>query len=99
MRYRHLLMVLLTALLATTASAGTGNDFGALAPLTKIIDFATGDVARAIGTLALVGLGFTWLRESDRERGEKVARWAIAVAIIFGAPQIMGALGFTGATF
>ena len=97
----HLLLFASLLLLAPDALAGGTDLLEVTAAFDRIIGFFTGPFARLVGILALVAAGFAWFKTRE-EGGEKLRLLGFVttgIALMVGAANIFGALGFTGATF
>lgn len=77
--------IVLACLLAPAAAhaAGIGE-----AAAQRLIDLMTGTLARLVGILALVAVGFSgW---TGRMAWDRAVHWAVGTVVIFGAAEIMG---------
>lgn len=94
------ILILTLALYAPELLAGTASSLGNFtAPLTKVVEWMTGDIGRAVATIVLGLYGYhLWKKRSD-DKAEKGLMFVIGAAIVLGAPTIITGLGFQGATY
>ena len=89
-----------TLLDAPQALAGTATSLGNFtAPLQNVIDWMTGDIGRLVATAVLALFGFYLWKKRSEDKAEKGLMFVVGAAIVLGAPQVIQALGFQGATY
>ena len=98
------LLVLLAALAAlmvvlpADVVAGTGGvDLPWNTPLQNLLDNMTGTTARILAGLMFVVGGIVWGFTRNEEGAKRFGQGIIAIALMFGAVQIVDALAFAGA--
>jgi type IV secretion system protein VirB2 len=79
------------------AMAGTGGvDLPWNTPLQNLLDNMTGSTARILaGTMFVVG-GIVWGFTRNEEGAKRFGQAIVAIALMFGAVQIVDALAFAG---
>ena len=84
-------------LLPGEAMAGTGGvDLPWNTPLQNLLDNMTGSTARILaGTMFVVG-GIVWGFTRNEEGAKRFGQAIVAIALMFGAVQIVDALAFAG---
>lgn len=96
---RVLAVALTLILMATPAWAGdAGTDMPWNGPLTVMLSNLTGPTARVFAGIMLVFGGMLWGFSRHEDGVKRVGQAIIAIAIMFGAVQIVAALQFAGAT-
>lgn len=99
---RPLLLLAILAVLTTfapEAAAGTGGvDLPWNTPLQNLLDNLTGATARILAGLMLVVGGIVWGFTRSEEGARRFGQAVVAIALMFGAVQIVDALAFAGAT-
>ena len=99
MRARVGLIALWLFSLPAVARAGTGGtDMPWNAPFTVLLANLTGPTARVMAGLMLVIGGVVWGFSRHEEGVRRVGQAIFAIALMFGAVQIVGLLQFAGAT-
>lgn len=96
------LAVTLGALLALApdAVAGTGGtDLPWNTPLQNLLDNMTGSTARILAGIMFVVGGIVWGFTRNEEGAKRFGQAIVAIALMFGAVQIVDALAFAGAAF
>ncbi len=69
------------------------------APIQNVINWVTGDIGRLVSIIVLALFGFSlWKKRAD-DKGERGLMFLLGTAVVLGATNIVGALGFTGATY
>ncbi len=102
---RYLRPLLAAALLvglacAPSAFAGTTSTLANfLNPLNVVIGWMTGQMGRAISVLVLGGVAFNTWKSRNEGKGERAVMFLLGTALLLGAPQVVDALGFIGATY
>lgn len=84
-------------LLPSEAMAGTGGvDLPWNTPLQNLLDNMTGSTARILaGTMFVIG-GIVWGFTRNEEGAKRFGQAIVAIALMFGAVQIVDALAFAG---
>jgi type IV secretory pathway VirB2 component (pilin) len=99
MRARVGLVVLWLSLVPARASAGTGGtDMPWNVPFSTLLANLTGPTARVMAGLMLVIGGVVWGFTRHEEGARRIGQAIFAIALMFGAVQIVGLLQFAGAT-
>ena len=90
----------LCILYAPGVLAGTATSLpGFTAPIQTVIDWVTGDIGRLVSIVVLAFFGFhLWQKRAD-DKGERGLMFLMGTAVVLGATNIVGALGFVGATY
>ena len=84
-------------LLPHEAMAGTGGvDLPWNTPLQNLLDNMTGSTARILAGLMLVVGGIVWGFTRNEEGAKRFGQAIVAIALMFGAVQIVNALAFAG---
>jgi type IV secretion system protein VirB2 len=84
-------------LLPGEAMAGTGGvDLPWNTPLQNLLDNMTGSTARILAGLMLVVGGIVWGFTRNEEGAKRFGQAIVAIALMFGAVQIVNALAFAG---
>ena len=93
------LLALATLLLALgEAAAGTGGVVLPWnTPFQNLLDNLTGTTARIFAGIMLVVCGIIWGFTRNEEGAKRFGQAVIAIALMFGAVQIVDALAFAGA--
>jgi type IV secretory pathway VirB2 component (pilin) len=98
-----LLAFAVAATLSVSASpawaAGAGATMPWDGPLQALVNNLTGNTARALVLLAVVGAGLLWAFTRNEEGLKKLGQITFGGAIALGAATLMANLGFAGATF
>lgn len=95
---RVVVIALALILVATPAWAGdAGTDMPWNGPLTVLLGNLTGPTARVLAGFMLVFGGMLWGFSRHEEGVKRVGQAIVAIAIMFGAVQIVAALQFAGA--
>jgi type IV secretory pathway VirB2 component (pilin) len=98
MRARVGLIVLWLWLVPNVARAGTGGtDMPWNAPFSVLLANLTGPTARVMAGLMLVIGGVVWGFTRHEEGARRIGQAIFAIALMFGAVQIVGLLQFAGA--
>jgi type IV secretory pathway VirB2 component (pilin) len=98
-RTRLSLIALWLSLWPTVAHAGTGGtDMPWNAPFSTLLANLTGPTARVMAGLMLVIGGVVWGFTRHDEGARRIGQAIFAIALMFGAVQIVGLLQFAGAT-
>jgi type IV secretory pathway VirB2 component (pilin) len=98
-RARLSLIALWLSLWPTVAHAGTGGtDMPWNAPFSTLLANLTGPTARVMAGLMLVIGGVVWGFTRHEEGARRIGQAIFAIALMFGAVQIVGLLQFAGAT-
>lgn len=85
------------SILAPDAMAGTGGvDLPWNTPLQNLLDNMTGSTARILAGLMLVVGGIVWGFTRNEEGARRFGQAIVAIALMFGAVQIVDALAFAG---
>ena len=85
-------------LLPGEAAAGTGGtDLPWNTPLQNLLDNMTGSTARILAGIMLVVGGIVWGFTRNEEGAKRFGQAIVAIALMFGAVQIVDALAFAGA--
>ncbi|WP_375663426.1 TrbC/VirB2 family protein [Bartonella sp. CL63NXGY] len=80
-------LMLFTAFIALSEPVFAAGDFGKIErALQKIITALTGPIAKSIATIAIAGIGISWIAGYVEMR--KAFFVCVGIGIIFGAPQI-----------
>ncbi len=88
---------LVVLLLPSEAVAGTGGvDLPWNTPLQNLLDNMTGSTARILSGLMLVVGGIVWGFTRNEEGAKRFGQAIVAIALMFGAVQIVNALAFAG---
>jgi type IV secretion system protein VirB2 len=88
---------LVVLLLPSEAVAGTGGvDLPWNTPLQNLLDNMTGSTARILAGLMLVVGGIVWGFTRNEEGAKRFGQAIVAIALMFGAVQIVNALAFAG---
>lgn len=88
---------LVVLLLPSEAVAGTGGvDLPWNTPLQNLLDNMTGSTARILAGLMLVIGGIVWGFTRNEEGAKRFGQGIVAIALMFGAVQIVDALAFAG---
>lgn len=88
---------LVVLLLPGEAVAGTGGvDLPWNTPLQNLLDNMTGSTARILAGLMLVVGGIVWGFTRNEEGAKRFGQGIVAIALMFGAVQIVDALAFAG---
>ncbi len=84
-------------LVPETAMAGTGGtDLPWNTPLQNLLDNLTGSTARLLaGTMFVIG-GIVWGFTRNEEGAKRFGQAIVAIALMFGAVQIVDSLAFAG---
>lgn len=91
------LFALVVVLLPSEAAAGTGGvDLPWNTPLQNLLDNMTGSTARILAGLMLVIGGIVWGFTRNEEGAKRFGQGIVAIALMFGAVQIVDALAFAG---
>ena len=99
MRTRLSLIALWLSLWPSIAHAGTGGtDMPWNAPFSTLLANLTGPTARVMAGLMLVIGGVVWGFTRHEEGARRIGQAIFAIALMFGAVQIVGLLQFAGAT-
>ncbi len=99
MRARVSVVVLMVSLAPSVARAGTGGtDMPWNAPFSVLLANLTGPTARVMAGLMLVIGGVVWGFTRHEEGARRIGQAIFAIALMFGAVQIVGLLQFAGAT-
>lgn len=99
MRARIGVGVVCLSLLPSVAQAGTGGtDMPWNAPFSVLLANLTGPTARVMAGLMLVIGGVVWGFTRHEEGARRIGQAIFAIALMFGAVQIVGLLQFAGAT-
>jgi type IV secretory pathway VirB2 component (pilin) len=99
MRARFSLIALWLSLCPRIAHAGTGGtDMPWNAPFSTLLANLTGPTARVMAGLMLVIGGVVWGFTRHEEGARRIGQAIFAIALMFGAVQIVGLLQFAGAT-
>ena len=102
---RHLRLIAASALLlslacAPSALAGTTSTLANfLNPINVVIGWMTGQMGRSISVLVLAGVAFNTWKSRNEGKGERALMFLVGTALLLGAPQVVEALGFIGATY
>jgi type IV secretion system protein TrbC len=90
-------LVAVLLLLPESAMAGTGGtDLPWNTPLQNLLDNLTGSTARILaGTMFVIG-GIVWGFTRNEEGAKRFGQAIVAIALMFGAVQIVDALAFAG---
>lgn len=84
-------------LLPGEAAAGTGGtDLPWNTPLQNLLDNLTGSTARILAGIMLVVGGIVWGFTRNEEGAKRFGQAIVAIALMFGAVQIVNALAFAG---
>lgn len=95
---RALAVALALLLASTPAWAGdAGSDMPWNEPLTVLLGNLTGPTARVLAGFMLVFGGILWGFSRHEEGVKRVGQAIVAIAIMFGAVQIVAVLQFAGA--
>jgi type IV secretory pathway VirB2 component (pilin) len=98
-RARLSLIALWLSLAPSVAHAGTGGtDMPWNAPFSTLLANLTGPTARVMAGLMLVIGGVVWGFTRHEEGARRIGQAIFAIALMFGAVQIVGLLQFAGAT-
>jgi type IV secretory pathway VirB2 component (pilin) len=98
-RARVGVIVLWWSLVPSVARAGTGGtDMPWNAPFSVLLANLTGPTARVMAGLMLVIGGVVWGFTRHEEGARRIGQAIFAIALMFGAVQIVGLLQFAGAT-
>ena len=99
MRARLSLIALWLSFVPSIAHAGTGGtDMPWNAPFSTLLANLTGPTARVMAGLMLVIGGVVWGFTRHEEGARRIGQAIFAIALMFGAVQIVGLLQFAGAT-
>ena len=99
MRARLFVAALWLSLLPRVARAGTGGtDMPWNAPFSVLLANLTGPTARVMAGFMLVIGGVVWGFTRHEEGARRIGQAIFAIALMFGAVQIVGLLQFAGAT-
>ena len=91
-------LALLVFLLPLEVIAGAGGaDLPWNTPLQNLLDNLTGTTARILAGIMLVVGGIVWGFTRNEEGAKRFGQAIIAIALMFGAVQIVDALAFAGA--
>lgn len=91
-------LALLVLVLPAEVMAGTGgSDLPWNTPLQNLLDNLTGSTARILAGLMLVVGGIVWGFTRNEEGAKRFGQAIVAIALMFGAVQIVDALAFAGA--
>jgi type IV secretory pathway VirB2 component (pilin) len=95
---RLAVMAMALALVATPAWAGdAGADMPWNTPLTTLLSNLTGPTARVFAGIMLVIGGMIWGFTRHEEGAKRIGQAIFAIAVMFGAVEIVAALQFAGA--
>jgi len=98
-RARLSVVVLCLSLAPSVARAGTGGtDMPWNVPFSVLLANLTGPTARVMAGLMLVIGGVVWGFTRHEEGARRIGQAIFAIALMFGAVQIVGLLQFAGAT-
>lgn len=90
-------LALLVLVLPSEVTAGTGGtDLPWNTPLQNLLDNLTGSTARILAGLMLVVGGIVWGFTRNEEGAKRFGQAIVAIALMFGAVQIVDALAFAG---
>lgn len=99
MRARVGIVALCLSLWPQVARAGTGGtDMPWNAPFSVLLANLTGPTARVMAGMMLVIGGLVWGFSRHEDGVRRVGQAIVAIALMFGAVQIVGLLQFAGAT-
>ena len=91
-------LVLILLILPAEVTAGTGGvDLPWNTPLQNLLDNLTGTTARLLAGIMLVIGGIVWGFTRNEEGAKRLGQAIVAIALMFGAVQIVDALAFAGA--
>ena len=91
-------LALLILFLPVEVIAGTGGtDLPWNTPLQNLLDNMTGTTARILAGIMLVVGGIVWGFTRNEEGAKRFGQAIVAIALMFGAVQIVDALAFAGA--
>jgi len=100
MRVRSLsiaFVVLIAALALPQTALAAGSDMPWEGPIEQIVDSLTGPVARALGVLAIVALGFAFAFSEGGSTLRRVLGAVLGISIAFAAAQFgVSFFGFAG---
>ena len=96
-RLDDVLILTLSEFGRTAAQNGTGGtDLPWNTPLQNLLDNLTGSTARILAGLMLVVGGIVWGFTRNEEGAKRFGQAIVAIALMFGAVQIVDALAFAG---
>ena len=91
-------LALLVFVVPLEVAAGTGGvDLPWNTPLQNLLDNMTGTTARILAGMMLVVGGIVWGFTRNEEGAKRLGQAIVAIALMFGAVQIVDALAFAGA--
>ena len=89
--------LVLGGLVLPSVAWAAGTDMPWEEPLEQIVDSLTGPVARALGVMAIVGLGFGFAFSEGGGALRRVLGVVLGISIAFAAAQFgLGFFGFAG---
>ena len=100
MRVRSLsiaFVVLMAVLSLSQTAMATGSDMPWEGPIEQIVDSLTGPVARSLGVLAIVAMGFAFAFSEGGSTLRRVLGVVLGISIAFAAAQFgVSFFGFVG---